>query len=143
MKKLFAALMLAGVALFLLSMTAFASPASTLRLAPGQCAYWTTNGGVSAVAVTSGVNCSNTHSFRINATPYNGATFENYNAFLSQTGEFVNGPGGVGGVPFTKVGSAKNVYTNGIPVYVYQGPGTNDGSAEAFVDLIHGQYPWQ
>ena len=144
-----AALVLVGVSMFMLGMTAFASPlglspSGQLRLAPGECAYWTTNtGGPSGVAVTSGANCLNTHSFRLDATPYDGATFENYRAFLGQVGEFVNGPGGVGGGPFTKVGSAKNVYTNGIVVTVYQGPGTNDGSAEAFNDLIHGQYPWQ
>ena len=133
---------LAGLGLALSATIASAATVPNLKLSPGQCAYWTTNGGVAAVAVTSGVNCLNTHSFTINAPPYNGAHFENYNAFLSQVGEKVNGPGGVGGGPFTLVGSAKNVYTNHVAVYVYQGPGHNDGSAESMNFLIHGGYPW-
>jgi hypothetical protein len=132
---------LAGLGLALSATIASAATVPNLKLGQGQCAYWTTNGNVAAVAVTSGVNCLNTHSFTLNVPPYNGAHFENYKAFLSQVGEYVNGPGGVGGGPFNLVGSAKNVYTNHVAVYVYSGP-SNDGSAESMNFLIHGGYPW-
>jgi hypothetical protein len=133
---------LAGLGLALSATIASAASTTSLTLGHGRCAYWTTNRGVAAVAVTSGVNCLSTHAFTLNGPPYNGATFENYNAFLSQVGEKVNGPGGIGGGPFKLVGSAKNVYTNHVAVYVYQGPGNNDGSAESMNFLIHGGYPW-
>lgn len=136
---------LAGLGLALSATMASAAPlTSNLKLSAGQCAYWTTDEGVAGVAVTSGVNCLNDKPFTLNVPPYNGATFANYNAFLSQVGEYVNGPGGIGGGPFTLIGSAKNVYTNNVPVYVYEGPGNvNDGAALKMDNLIHGFFPWQ
>lgn len=108
---------------------------------PAKCAYWTDNGGISAIAVTSGINCTN-KSWTIGLPPYYGAHFENYNAFLSQVGELVHGPGKVPNVRMHKVGGADNAFTRRVPVTVYQGPGNNDGSSAGFNWLIHGTYPW-
>jgi len=119
---------------------------------PGTCEYWTTDEGVSAVAVTSGVNCG-AKSFTIRAAPYHGAVFSDihgetaFNSFLSQIVEFINGPASApapfgGKAPsvsgLTMIGSADNEITNHVPVYIYVGPGDgNDGAAQALDLLVH------
>jgi len=123
--------------------------------AAGSCEYWTTDEGVSAVVVTSGVNCGTT-SFKINAASYHGAVFSYlhgetaYNSFLTQIVEFVSGPGRApapfgGSEPavtgLKMIGSADNAFTNHVAVFVYAGPGdVNDGAAEAMNALIHNTF---
>lgn len=123
--------------------------------APGGCEYWTTDEGVSAVVVTSGVNCG-TRSFKINAASYDGAVFSYldgqtaYNQFLTQIVEFVHGPASApvpfgGSAPSIRglkmIGSADNAFTNHVEVYVYEGPGdVNDGAAQAMDALIHNTF---
>jgi len=122
---------------------------------PASCEYWTTDEGVSAVVVTSGVNCG-TKSFTINAASYDGAVFSYldgetaYNQFLTQIVEFVHGPAGApapfgGSAPSVRglkmIGSADNAFTNHVAVYVYSGPGdVNDGAAQAMDELIHNTF---
>jgi hypothetical protein len=119
------------------------------------CEYWTTDEGVSAVVVTSGVNCG-TKSFKINAASYDGAVFSYvdgetaYNQFLTQIDEFVHGPASApapfgGSAPSVRglkmIGSADNAFTNHVAVYVYSGPGdVNDGAAQALDELIHNTF---
>jgi hypothetical protein len=123
--------------------------------APGSCEYWTTDEGVSAVVVTSGVNCG-TKSFKIDAASYDGAVFTDlhgetaYNSFLTQIVEFIHGPASApapfgGDAPSVNglkmIGSADNAFTNHVAVYVYSGPGdVNDGAAQAMDELIHNTF---
>jgi hypothetical protein len=138
-----------------------ASPGGTASSSGGgaastdRCEYWTIDEGVSAVVVTSGVNCG-TKSFKIDAPSYHGAVFSYldgetpYNAFLTQISEFVNGPASApapfgGSAPSVKglkmIGSADNAFTNDVPVSVYKGPGdVNDTAAEALNALIHNTF---
>ena len=132
--------------------------AAAAAASPASCEYWTTDEGVSAVVVTSGVNCG-AKSFTISVAPYNGAVFTDdhgetaYNEFLSQITEFVHGPAGApapfGGVAppvkgLTLVASADNAVTNRVAVYVYKGPGdVNDQAAEAITALIHNTFVQQ
>lgn len=123
--------------------------------APGTCEYWTTDEGVSAVVVTSGINCG-AKSFTISVAPYLGAVFSDldgetaYNSFLSQIDEFINGPASApapfgGTAPsvsgLTMIGSADSAVTNHVPVYLYEGPGDrNDGAAEALDAVLHNTF---
>jgi hypothetical protein len=118
------------IALGLIAGTAGASTVKT-------CEYWTTDEGVSAVVVTSGANCTN-NPFTITAAPYDGATFENFNDYLSQIGEYVNGPAaGPSLTGLTKVVTFDNAYTNHIATTVYSGPGNaHDGAAGLFELLL-------
>lgn len=122
---------------------------------PGTCEYWTSDEGVSAVAVTSGANCG-TKSFTIRAAPYEGAVFSDldgetaYNSFLSQIDEFIYGPASApapfgGQAPSVSglkmIGSADNAFTNHVAVYLYEGPGdANDGAAQELDELIHNTF---
>jgi hypothetical protein len=152
-----AAVILVGVLAAAAGAVAYAASGSgTGAAAPrGTCEYWTTDDGVSAVAVTSGVNCG-TKSFTIGVAPYQGAVFSDvggetpYNEFLTQIIEFINGPATApapfgGAAPSVKglkmIGSADNAVTNHVPVYVYEGPGdVNDGAAQALDALIHNTF---
>lgn len=136
-----------------LSLTAGIASAATAK-APhitktATCEYWTSDEQVSAVVVTSGINCSPTASFTIDAPPYNGATFvasdgtSAFSNYLQQIGEFVNGPGKAPGVLSGQHVVIKNAYTNNIATTVYEGPGNvHDGAYTSIVKLLQTGTPY-
>jgi hypothetical protein len=102
------------------------------------CAYWTTNGGVAAVVRTRGFNCQH-KKFSSTVPPYNGVTFDSFTDYLSQIGEYVNGPADGPNLRYDRLlWSGSDVYTNHEPVSVYLGPSHDDSAVELAMLLYAG-----
>lgn len=135
---------LTGFVLSLASMiTALIVTTPSASATTATCRYWTTDEGVSALIVTSGVNCSKTASFTIAATPYGGATFvpdsgqSAFGNYLGQIGEFIHGPGNAPKTALSGKLVISNAYTNHVEVKLYRGPGDrNDRAYEALKALL-------